>query len=158
MKTQEFVGRVKSGMRVGVGEKVFEAKQKIKWRMLRSGGCYHKYVLVDREGNDGYRLAEDPESERFILVKVFESEIDELASEVEVEGRGFSFSYSEFCVAEEVWGEEIYRKGAMEIWWDYEAEDGSYLSLGNSLPGGEREDLIGRWVEPEEVQLMEDER
>lgn len=155
MKTQEFIKKAKIGDRVKVGKELFTIQEIVKWRMLRSGGAYHKYTLEDNKGDDGYRLAEDPDSGKYILVHVFEFDHpDSFLPEYKLGGKKFKFSYGEICVA--IWqkGEGEHKKGSYDIWWDYEVKDGSYLSLGIALPSGKREDLIGRWVEPEEVVLI----
>lgn len=156
MKTSEFVKKAKIGDKVKIGGKLFTIWEIVQWKMLRSGGVYHKYALEDEKGDDGYRFAEDPESGRYILVHLFHFDhLDSFLPEYKLQGKKFKFSYGEMCVA--VWqkGEGEHKKGSYDIWWDHEAEDGSYMSLGNTLPSGEREDLIGRWVESEEVKLLQ---
>jgi len=155
METQAFVKKANVGDKVKVSRELFTIQEIVKWKMLRSGGIYHKYALEDDKGDDGYRLAEDPESGKYILVHVFEFDHqDSFLPEHAIKGKKFKFSYGEICVA--VWqkGEGEHKKGTYDIWWDYEAKDGSYMSLGTALPSGEREDLIGKWIEPEEVEII----
>lgn len=154
MTTKEFVRKAKVGSRVKVAGKVFTIKEVIKWKMLRSQGFYHKYVLEDEGGDDGYRFAEDPDAGKFLLVHIFKfAHPDSFLPEYEIEGKRFKFSYGEVCAAAEVKGDFCHKVGDLESFWDYEAEDGSYLSLGSVLPSGEREDLIGHWVKPREVKI-----
>ncbi len=154
MTLEEFIARATPGMKVKIGERVYTIAQIVKWRMLRSGRHYHKYTLVDENGDANYRLAEDPASGQFLLVHIFESNIDEITPTVMVEDKEFAFGYSELCVADEVSGQGQYEKGSMEVWWDYESRDGTYLSLGNNIKSGEREDLIGKRIDPAEVEII----
>lgn len=154
MKTEEFVKKAKVGDKVRVGEQIFTIQEIVQWKMLRSGGVYHKYTLKNEKGNNSYRLAEDPDSGKYIFVRLFDfNDPDSYLSEYEIEGKKFRFSYGEVCQV--VWqkGEGEHSKGNFDVWCDYESDDGDYLSLGVVLPSGAREDLIGRWVEPEEVNL-----
>ncbi len=154
MTLEEFIAQATPGMKVKIEGKVYTIAQIVKWRMLRSGGHYHKYTLVDKTGDSNYRLAEDPGSGQFILVHIFESNIDEITPTVKVEDKEFAFGYSELCVAEKVSGKGQYKKGSMEVWWDYESQDGTYLSLGNNIKTGEREDLIGKRIDPAEIEIL----
>lgn len=155
MNTREFIKKAKAGDKVKAGRKIFTIREIVCWQMLRSGGIYHKYVLADEKGDEGYRLAEDPGSGRYILVHLVKfPHSGSFLPAYQLQGKRFKFSYGEICLALWQKGKGNHQKGSWEAWWDYEAKDGSYLSLGNRFPAGKREDLIGRWVKPEDVELV----
>ena len=70
---------------------------------------------------------------------------------VDFDGKKFKFLYTAHATAEEIQGEEIFKKGDSEKFWDYKAEDNSYLSLGINDKAGERMDFYGRIVRNDSV-------
>ena len=66
----------------------------------------------------------------------------------------FTFQYSAHAVAIEVEGDEIFSEGEGERFWDYEARDGSYLSLGILDKTGKRMDLCGKVIQEDELDLV----
>lgn len=72
---------------------------------------------------------------------------------LEFDGKQFEFVFEARAAAEEVWGREIFKKGDAEIFWDYKASDGSYLSLGMDEKTQKRADFYGKIVAADEVKL-----
>ncbi|PIP52817.1 hypothetical protein COX08_04390 [Candidatus Beckwithbacteria bacterium CG23_combo_of_CG06-09_8_20_14_all_34_8] len=154
ISTKNFVKKAQVSSRVKIGGEIFTITEIIKWKMLRCGQFYHKYSLLDQKGNTDYKFAEDPDSGKFIFVKIFKLDSqNSFAPTIEVEGKKYTFSYGEICQAEWTKGGN-HKKGDLDIWCDYENPDGSYVSLGTTFPGANQEDLIGRWVEPSEIKLL----
>jgi len=143
---------IKVGDVLDIGGTKFEVVQRIKWKMLLSNSSYIKFVLKSPKGD--FRLAYDDEAEKWIFGKVVETGIKmPFGKEVIWKGKRFKFYAKEVCIAEEVQGSGKFRVGSMEAWWDFTAEDGSYISLGYDIETLEREDIVGRWVEVNEVEV-----
>jgi len=81
--------------------------------------------------------------------------VQPFSEELEFDAKKFKFLYTAHAIAEEVEGEEIFKKGDGETFWDYKSEDNSYLSLGIEDKTGERMDFYGKIISPEFVQLYE---
>ncbi|OGF28280.1 hypothetical protein A2477_02355 [Candidatus Falkowbacteria bacterium RIFOXYC2_FULL_47_12] len=74
--------------------------------------------------SNGYVLADDMSANAFLLVKETKTLFTEpFSEEIEFDGKKFKFLYSAHAVAEKTAGEEIFKKGASEKFWDYKADD-----------------------------------
>lgn len=148
MKVEEFRSQLKMGQNLIVDGKSFSIKEIVKFR-FDDGSNYIKCFL-----NDGYVFADDLNDNIFILVKEVKTLFSQPFPEsLEFQGKDFKFSYSAHAIAEEIWGEEIFKKGNSEFFWDYKAEDKSYLSLGIIDETKERLDFFGGIVENDKVEL-----
>jgi len=96
ISTKNFVKKAQVSSRVKIGGEIFTITEIIKWKMLRCGQFYHKYSLLDQKGNTDYKFAEDPDSGKFIFVKIFKLDSqNSFAPTIEVEGKKYTFSYGE---------------------------------------------------------------
>ncbi|MBL7170330.1 MAG: hypothetical protein ISS48_04890 [Candidatus Aenigmarchaeota archaeon] len=152
----KFVETLKPRMIIQIEDKKFKIIERIWWKMLKADDHYYKFVLEDEGGSQNYRLAFDDSVNKFIFVEIFENNILEpFPKEVVWQGKKFKFTYNEECIVENVLGKQIYKIGDKEVFSDYESDDGSYMSLGRNLGNNEREDLIGRWVEIDEIKVID---
>lgn len=148
MQVQEFRSKIKVGCSLVVNNRKFLIKEVVKFR-FEDETFYIKCFL-----NDGYVFADDLNDNIFILVKEVNTPFRQPFPEnFKFQGKDFKFSYAAHATAEETQGEEIFIKGNSESFWDYKAEDKSYLSLGVIDQTKERLDFVGRIVENESVRL-----
>ena len=97
-------------------------------------------------------FADDLNINTFLLVKeVRTSFLQPFPVKLEFEGKKFSFLFTAHAIAEEIQGEEIFKKGDSERFWDYKAGDDSYLSLGINDNTDERLDFYGKIIKNENV-------
>ncbi len=83
----------------------------------------------------------------FLLVKEAKTPFQQpFPAKLDLDGKKFRFLYTAHAIAEEIQGEEIFKKGDSESFWDYKAEDNSYLSLGIKDKTGERLDFYGKII------------
>lgn len=149
MKIEEFREEVDLENRVLIEDREFEIIEIVRFQ-LDDGSIYTKLFL-----EDGYVLADDEEQDVYILVENVETHFDEPFPEVlEFDSKRFTFQYSAHAVAIEVEGDEIFAEGNSERFWDYEARDGSYLSLGIVDQTGERMDLCGKIIQLDDLELV----
>lgn len=119
----------------------FGVREVVKFR-FDDGNYYIKCFL---EG--GFVFADDLSENTFILVKEIKTPFKRPFPEnLEFGGKNFKFLFSAHAVAEEIQGAEVFKKGNSERFWDYAADDGSYLSLGINDQSGERSDDWGKIV------------
>jgi hypothetical protein len=148
MTVEEFRKQVKTRISLSVDGKDFLLKEVIKFR-FDDGSYYVKCFL-----NDGYVFADDANENTFLLVKEIKTSfVEPFQKKLEFDNKKFKFLFSAHAVAEEIQGEEIFKKGEGESFWDFKAEDGSYLSLGTVDRTGERLDFYGKIIEPESVKI-----
>lgn len=141
MKVQEFRKRIKPNLKIIVGDQIFLVKSVVKFR-FDDGNFYIKCFL-----NNKYVLADDDNENIFVLVKEVKTKIkDPFKKSIIYDQKKFHFSYKAHAVAEEVLGEEIFKKGESESFWDYQAADGSYLSLGITDKTNGRMDFYGKKI------------
>lgn len=146
MDVEEFRKNIKAGSRVIADGREFIAEQVIKFR-FDDGSFYIKCFLTD-----GFVLADDSNDNFFVLVKEIQNDIREPFPEsLEYDGKQFKFLFEAHAVAEESQGKEIFKNGESERFWDYESDDGSYLSLGIHDQTGNRQDFYGKTIEEVEV-------
>lgn len=148
MEITDFRSKIKPGARVLADGKELAVKEVVKFR-LDDGSFYIKCFL-----SDGYVLADDLQENIFLLVKELETPFHQpFPKKLEFRGKEFEFLYDAHAVAEEIEGEEIFKKGDREKFWDYKAKDGSYLSLGEHDETKERMDFYGKILKTGEVEL-----
>jgi len=148
MNVAEFRQKISLSSIIVIGNKKFKIRELIKFR-LDDGSFYTKCFL-----NDDFILADDLDENIFIFVAPAENEFREpFPKELNFQGKNFKFLYTAHAVAEEVSGEEIFVKGESERFWDYQAKDGSYLSLGITDQTDKRLDFAGKVIEPSQIDL-----
>jgi hypothetical protein len=148
MEISDFRKKVKQGSIVSVEGSNFNVREVVKFR-LDDGSYYIKCFL-----NDGFVLADDENANAFLLVQKTETKFEEqFPNELSFQEKKFKFLYSAHAVAEQIKGEEIFKKGESERFWDYKADDNSYLSLGVIDKTGKRMDLYGKIVKCKNVMI-----
>ncbi|KKQ46028.1 MAG: hypothetical protein US63_C0007G0005 [Candidatus Moranbacteria bacterium GW2011_GWC2_37_8] len=146
MNVEEFRKNIKIDSRIIADNREFAVEEIIKFR-LDDGSFYMKCFL-----SDGFVLADDLGSNSFVLVREVDNNIQQPFPEtLEYDGKQFNFLFDAHAVAEEVQGREIFKKGEGEKYWDYESEDGSYLSLGINDGSDERQDFYGKMIKDVEI-------
>lgn len=149
MNIDEFREEVNLENRVLIDNREFEILQIVRFQ-LDDGSVYTKLFL-----EDGHVLADDVEQDVYLLVEDVKTDFKEPFAEViEFDSKRFTFQYSAHATAIETEGDEIFAMGESERFWDYQARDGSYLSLGILDTTGRRMDLCGRIVEKDELELI----
>ena len=127
---------------------IFSVKEVAKFR-FDDGTYYIKCWL-----SDDYVFADDLNENMFILVKEIKTSfIQPFHEKVEYNNKEFNFLYTAHAVAEEVQGEEIFKKEDSESFWDYKSTGSSYLSLGVSDRTGERQDFYGKIIDNSLVEI-----
>jgi hypothetical protein len=148
MNISEFRKKIKLDSKIVIGGKKFSIKEIIKFR-LDDGSYYLKFLL-----SDGFVFADDLESNIYILVKKLKPTFKPpFPKKLDYRGKEYRFLYTAHAKAEEVQGEGLFEKGESERFWDYQAADGSYISLGTLDSTGERMDFYGRVIKPEQVKI-----
>ena len=146
MQVIEFRSKVKPDITLSVDGKNFTVKGVVKF------GFGDKTFYIKCFLNDGWVFADDLAENIFVLVKETKTPFREpFPQEFDFDGKKFKFLYTAHATAEEIQGEEIFKKGDSEKFWDYKAEDNSYLSLGINDKTGERMDFYGRIVRNDSV-------
>ena len=131
-----------------VGENEFIVKQVIKFR-FDDGSYYTKCFL-----NDGYVFADDLTSNTYLLVREEKTKfVIPFPKEIIFKKKKFVFLFTAHAIAEETQGEEIFKKGDSERFWDYKSSDSDYLSLGIIDETKKRLDFYGKIIEPNKVRL-----
>jgi hypothetical protein len=150
MTVEEFRAKVKPGLKLSIEGKDFLVKEVVKFR-FDDGSFYIKCWL-----DDGHVFADDLKENMFIFVKqiktLFAPPFDK---ELGFDMKTFIFLYSAHAIAEEIWGEEIFKKGDGETFWDYKSENNWYLSLGESDNADKRLDFYGRIIENDSVKIYD---
>ncbi|HOX30629.1 MAG TPA: DUF4178 domain-containing protein [Candidatus Paceibacterota bacterium] len=148
MDVLEFRSKIKPNAVISIGGRDYTVKEVVKFR-FDDGNYYIKCFL---EG--GFVFADDLSENTFILVKGIKTPFKRPFPEnLEFDGKNFKFLFSAHAVAEEIQGDEVFKKGESERFWDYAADDGSYLSLGINDQSGERSDDWGRIVNNGDVAI-----
>ncbi len=136
--------------RLKIKDKEFGIKQIVKFR-FDNGSYYTKLFL---EG--GYVLADDLEGNSFILVKEVKNGLKIKEDKIDFNKKTFNFLYTAHATAEETDGEEIFKKGEGETFWDYNSKDNSYLSLGIIDKTKKRLDFLGEVIYSNSVQILKE--
>lgn len=148
MQVSEFRSKIQPNIKLSIEGKDFTVKEVVKFR-FDDGGFYIKCFL-----SDNYVFADDLNENAFLLVKEIKTSFQEpFPQELNFEGKAFRFLYTAHAVAEETAGEEIFKKGDGERFWDFKSEDGGYLSLGIKDGTNDRLDFYGKIVANDEVVL-----
>ena len=148
MQVTKFRSKIKPHVKLLVGNKKFDVKEVIKFR-FNDGDFYIKCFL-----SDGYVFADDLNENIFLLVRQVKTPFKQpFPEKLNFQGKDFKFLYSAHAVAEEIYGEEIFKKGESEKFWDYTADDGNYLSLGVNDSTNERLDFYGEIIKPDNVNI-----
>lgn len=148
MQVTEFRSKIKPNIRLSADGGDFTVREVVKFG-FDDGSFYIKCFL-----SDGYVFADDLNENMFLLVKEIKTPFQQpFPSELDFEGKKFEFLYTAHATAEETRGEEIFKKGDSERFWDYKAEDNSYLSLGINDKTNERLDFYGKIVANDTVEL-----
>jgi hypothetical protein len=149
MDVAEFRSKIKPNIKLSVAGKLFDVKEVIKFR-FDDDNFYIKCFL-----SDDYVFADDENENAFLLVKEISTPFSQpFPQELNFEGKNFKFLYTAHAIAEETWGEEIFKKGDGERFWDFKAEDNSYLSLGIKDGGNDRLDFYGKIVAKNDIKLL----
>lgn len=146
MEILEFRSKIKPGDILLVNKNEFIVKQVIKFK-FDDGSYYTKCFL-----NDGYVFADDLTNNTYLLV--YEEETDfklPFNKNIVFKNKNFDFLFTAHAIAEDTQGEEIFKKGESERFWDYKSDDNSYLSLGIIDETNKRLDFYGKIIEPNEV-------
>ncbi len=148
MQVTEFRSKIRPNINLSVDGKDFLVKEVVKFR-FDDGSFYIKCFL-----SDGYVFADDLNENMFVLVKEAKTPFREpFLQELDFDGKKFQFLYTAHAMAEEIQGEIIFKKGDSEKFWDYKAEDDSYLSLGVNDKTNERTDFYGKIVANDSAKL-----
>ncbi len=157
MTHQELVDLIKPGKSIKIKGDTYLVKQHIVWMQHRAGYSYDKWVLVDDKDYDGYRFFIEVKTPAMGFAKIFTHNFIEPMPEVlEYQGKKYKMVWGEFCTAIKVEGEEVYKQGDAEIWWDYVSEEDETrgLSLVRSWETWEREDLSTQSLELDDVVIL----
>ena len=149
MEIKEFRIKVKPGDKLLIEEKEYSVKEVIRYR-FDDGSYYYKCHL-----DNDYTFADDLDENIFILVKQIKVPFQQpFPANLSFDDRKFKFLYTAHAIAEEVQGEEIFKKGYSERFWDYKSDDESYLSLGISDSSKERLDFYGKIISIGDVRII----
>jgi len=157
MSLSDLITTIQPGSKITIKGKPFTVKQHIVWMQHRAGYTYDKWVLVDAKDYDGYRFFIDSRENAVGFAEIFHHEFTEpMPMELIYNGRKYTQTCAEFCTAEKVEGDEVYKQGDGEIWWDYVSADDEKtgLSLGRSWETWEREDLATSTLNPKDIELL----
>lgn len=150
MDVEGFRSKIKPNSKLVISNKEFIVKEVVRFR-FDDGSFYIKCFL-----SDGFVFADDLNENIFILVKEVKTDFPQpFPRELTYQDKKFKFSYTAHAIAEEIWGEEIFKKGDSERFWDYKSNDSSYLSLGINDDTKERLDFYGKIVENDKVRIID---
>jgi hypothetical protein len=148
MQVKEFRQKIKPSIKLSIDGKEYFVREVVRFR-FDDGGYYIKCFL-----NDNYVFADDLNENSFLLVREIKTLFQKpFPQELNFDGKEFTFLYTAHAVAEEVWGEEIFKNGDSERFWDYRAKDESYLSLGINDNTREKLDFYGKIIKNNSVKL-----
>ena len=148
MNVSEFRLKIKPNIKLSADGREFTVKEVVKFQ-FDDGSFYIKCFL-----SDDFVFADDLNENLFLLVKETKTPFQQpFPQELDFDGKKFKFLYTANAIAEEIQGEEIFKKGDSEKFWDYKADDGSYLSLGINDKTKERLDFYGKIVTNDTVIL-----
>lgn len=148
MDVSEFRSKIKPNIKLSVEGKDFIVKEVIKF-VFDDGSFYIKCFL-----SDDYVFADDLNENMFLLVKEINSEFPQpFPPTLEFDNKKFTFLYTAHAKAVETQGEEIFEKGYTESFWDYTAEDNSYLSLGIKDGTDQQLNFYGKIVNNDSVKF-----
>lgn len=109
MEVSEFRSKIRPLARLSVDGKDLTVREVVKFR-FDDGSFYVKCFL-----SDDFVFADDLNENMFIFVKEVKTPFSQpFPRELEYDGKTFEFLYTAHAVAEEVQGEEIFKKGDSE--------------------------------------------
>lgn len=150
MDVSEFRSKIKPNIKIIVEGKELFVKEVVKFR-FDDGSFYIKCFL-----SEDYVFADDLNENIFILVKEVKTPFRQpFPKGIDYDNKHFNFTYTAHAVAEEIYGEEVFKKGDGERFWDYQSENGSYLSLGINDNTGEKLDFYGKIIPNSRVNLKD---
>jgi hypothetical protein len=150
MDVKEFRKKVTADSIIVADGKKLKILEIVKFR-LSDGSFYMKCFLEENRV-----IADDLGENIFIFVHPIKPYHKDppFQKQLGYQGKKFNFLYEAHAVAEKVWGSyKFFKVGDSERFWDFKAKDGSYLSLGIEDSTGERMDLVGRILQPNQVEL-----
>lgn len=152
---KKLIDSLKPGIIIFIEGKKYKILQHIVWWQAKSDENYDKYVLEDESGNYDYRLFFSGD---FIgMSKIFLHPFEEpLPKKLTYQGQKYHLIQDEFCIVRRVEGQEFYKVGDAEIWWDYALSDGERkgLSLGRNWETWKREDLETRELNLKDIKIV----
>lgn len=154
MKTK-LIDQLRPETKLTIEGKKYKILQHIVWWQAKCNKNYDKYVLEDESGNHDYRLFISEDS--IGMSKIFHYPFHEpMSDELNYEGKKYKLTQDEFCIVRKIEGQEFYKVGDAEIWWDYALSDGkgTGLSLGRNWKTWEREDLETREVFKDGIKIL----
>lgn len=149
MNVTEFREKININSKLIIKNSEYKIRELIKFR-YDDGSLYTKCYLE----ND-FVFADDLNSNTFLLVKPVNQSLSfPYPKEFSFDGKQFKFLFEAHAVADEIYGEDIFfKKDEGEKFWDYQADDGSYLSLGISDVDQHKADFYGNIIKPEELKV-----
>ncbi len=150
MDVKEFREKIKQESTIVVDNIDYKIEELVKFR-LDDGSFYIKCYLE----ND-FVFADDLDNNMYLLVRPVKTNLNlPFPDSLEFDGKEFNFLFDAHATAEEVSSEKYFKKGEAESFWDFQAEDGSYLSLGISDTDttADRADFYGKIIQPSQVGL-----
>ncbi len=142
MHVGEFRKKITAGSTIIAESKELDVLEVVLFR-FKDKSFYIKCFL-----SEGYVLADDAKTDSFVLVRAIDCNISPPFPEnLEYDSKNFTFLFEAHAIAERTSGQEIFKEGDSETFWDYEADDGSYLSLGINDQSGERQDFYGKTID-----------
>jgi len=155
MTISELKTNLKPSQKINIFNREYKVIEHIVWYMAKSDASYDKYVLEDNEGKRDYRFWISGDYLGFSTI--FEHDFKEpMPKKLEFEGKNYTLTQDEFCRITKTEGEEIYKVGDCEIWWDYSDDEDQTkgLSLGRNWDNWEREDLRSQSVRLVDITLI----
>jgi hypothetical protein len=141
MNVTEFRSKIKVGAKLSIDRENFYVKEVVKFRF--DNGSYYIKCFLDKD----FVLADDLNENMFVLVQETTTEFHQpFPTDLDFNSKKFRFLYQAHAIAEETQGEEIFKKGDSERFWDYKSDDESYLSLGINDKTNQKQDFFGKIV------------
>lgn len=148
MDVKKFRELIWHAKKVVIGANSHQLKQIVRFE-FDDGSFYIKCFL-----KDGYVFADDESTDSFLLVKEVKTPfVEPFPENIEFEGKKFDFLFNAHAVARKIKGEEVFKIGDGEKFWDYKSAKGNYLSLGINDATGQRLDFYGSIVGASQVGL-----
>ena len=155
MEIKEMFSKLKPGTTIEIKSKKYKILQHIVWWQAKCNQNYDKYVLEDETDNHDYRIFISGD---FVgISKIFHhSFVEPMPKKLIFEDQEYTMTQDEFCIVRKTEGQEFYKIGDAEIWWDYasDANDCTGLSLGRNLETLEREDLKTQELSITEITVL----
>lgn len=152
MTARQLLTRLKPESVIFIKGQPFKILQHIVWWQAKCNENYDKYVLEDQTGNHGYRLSISGDD--IGMSTIFHHEfVEPMPQKLIYKGKEYELTQNEFCIVRQTEGQDFYKVGDAEIWWDYALSDGSGkgLSLGRNWTTWEREDLKTEALNPDDI-------